>query len=535
MRKKLFIALIFLLSVMSCSFIEHSDRGIQNMDNYFDTDEECRTFVNGLYTAAFQISDWRWLVAPRLVNETATDDAWMGNTQQDASGFQPGAQYLITPNRLGYLDDLYRFRDVCITSCNIALEHLSVAPIQEGHRDQYMGEALFLRAYSYFELVNNFGGVPLILKSLSSSDMNMERSSVDQVYDQIEKDLIASSKLLKDAPALLDGMITTWAGKALMARVSLFRGKWKQARDYADSVIRSGVFSLEPNFLDIYNIHNKNGVESILEIQTNSITDKWLGNMLCVFTGARGESKDDFPSGDSGDILGGWGWCTPTSDLENCYLSERDEVRRRSTITVWGDPAYGDEELNPHHKFDLEQNKSGRIIRKFYVPVADRRVLSVPERAPLNVPVLRLAEMYLTRGEARFHLNDIDGALSDIDIVRARVGLTPKVGSVSGNDALRAIWKERRMELAFEGLRLYDIRREIDPDTHQPVICSLMGPEGSFVKYNTQVSTDLFETSNKKELQDKGINFDPSKHLLWPFPQSEIDRSKGLIKQNPNY
>ena len=62
-----------------------------------------------------------------------------------------------------------------------------------------------------------------------------------------------------------------------------------------------------------------------------------------------------------------------------------------------------------------------------------------------------------------------------------------------------------------------------------------MGPNGSFVLYNTVQSSDDYETTNKKELQDKGINFDPNKHLLWPIPQSEIDRSFGKITQNPNY
>jgi hypothetical protein len=82
---------------------------------------------------------------------------------------------------------------------------------------------------------------------------------------------------------------------------------------------------------------------------------------------------------------------------------------------------------------------------------------------------------------------------------------------------------------------LFDIRRQIDPATNKPVINGLMGPNGSFVLYNTAQSSDEYETTNKKELQDKGINFDPNKHLLWPIPQSEIDRSFGKITQNPNY
>lgn len=533
--KKIVASIAYGMLLMSCGFIEHDIRGVQNIDNYFQTEEECRTFVNGLYSSSFQISDWRFLVSPRLVNETATDDAWMGNTQQDHSGFFPGAHYVISPVNMGYLSYLYEYRYIAINDCNIALERIPEAPVSQEKIDQYVGEALFLRAYNYFELVNNFGGVPLITEFLTTSEMNAGRATVEEVYRQIEADLDSAMHLLDGLSFADKGMVTSWACKALHARVSLFQGKWEDARNYADDVILNGGFMLEPDFLDIWNVNNPNGVESIFEIQTNPSTDKALGNYICVYTAARGEKAEDFPSGSNDDILGGWGWCVPTSDLENCYLSEGDEIRRRSTITVWGEPAYGDEVLNPHHKFDLEQNKSGRVIRKFYVPVETRRTLVNPVEAPLNVPILRLAEMYLTRAEAKYYLNDIDGALDDIDFVRARVGLEGKKGTVSGTEVLYAIWKERRMELAFEGLRLYDIRREIDPATNRPVICSIMGPEGSFVRYNLYESDDIYETGNTKELQDKGINFDPSKHLLWPLPQSEIDRSRGVIVQNPNY
>jgi hypothetical protein len=119
-------------------------------------------------------------------------------------------------------------------------------------------------------------------------------------------------------------------------------------------------------------------------------------------------------------------------------------------------------------------------------------------------------------------------------MVRDRVFLAPKT-NLSGNDLLYAIWKERRMELAFEGIRLYDIRREIDPATNRSVIESLFGPDGSFVKYNTQTSTDEFELTNTLERQDKGTMFEAGKHLLWPVPQAEIDRSMGVVQQNPGY
>lgn len=537
--KKIIVAIIAVsLGLFSCEdFIEHDERGTQNLDNYFVTDAECQEFVNDLYKRAFLHYDWYQLIAARLANETATDDAWMGNTGQTAADFEPAAQYLITPNRMGYLTSLFKTRYENIMSCNIAINSIPTSPISEGQKEQYVGEALFLRAYNYLELVLNFGDVPLILNVLSSNEMDKERDSKEVIYRQIESDLKTALHKVKTSYGDSDkGRASKWACTALLARVSLYQSKWEDAYHYADTTIVNSGHRLEPEYINIWSVNNPNGVESIIESQTSSESDKQLGNQLCTFTGARGEKKENFPSNSTDDVMDGWGWCTPTSDLENCYLSEGDDIRRRSTITRYGEAAYGDEELNPTHIFDLTQNKSGRIIRKYYLPVATRRMLVNKQmNAPLNTPIIRLAEMYLTRAEAAYYLNKPAEAMDDVDLIRARVKLAPKKGTLSGTDVLYAIWKERRMELAFEGLRLFDIRRQIDPKTNQPVINGLMGPEGSFVLYNTQQSTDEYETSNKKELQDKGTNFDPKKHLVWPIPQSEIDRSSGKITQNPNY
>lgn len=536
--KKIILSIITTLSFLSCiDFINHDERGTLNLDTYFKTTEECQSFIDDLYKRAFLHYDWDKLIAPRLVNETATDDAWMGNTFQDASAFEPAAQYVITPNRMGYLTSLYKTRYENISACNIAINTIPSSPINEAYKDQFIGEALFMRAYNYYDLVNNFGDVPLILTILSSNEMNKVKDSKEKVYLQIENDLkSALAKVKSSYQESEKGRVTKWACTALLARVCLFQNKWKDAYHYADTTINHSGHALEPKFVDIWSVNNPNGVESILEAQTNDASDKQLGNQLSTFAGARGEKKENFPSKSAHDVMDGWGWCTPTSDLENCYISENDEIRRRCTITRNGEAAYGDEVLNPTHIFDLTQNKSGRIIRKYYIPVTTRRIL-IDKRmnAPLNVPIIRLAEMYLTRAEAAYHLNNNNQALDDIDFIRARVSLPPKKGTISGTQILYAIWKERRMELAFEGLRLFDIRRQIDPNTNKPVIAGLFGSSGSFVLYNTTSSKDQYETANKRELQDKGTNFDLNKHILWPIPQSEIDRSSGLIKQNPNY
>jgi hypothetical protein len=88
--------------------------------------------------------------------------------------------------------------------------------------------------------------------------------------------------------------------------------------------------------------------------------------------------------------------------------------------------------------------------------------------------------------------------------------------------------------MALEGDRLYDIRRWKD-QSGKPVIESIMGPNGSFVKYNTEESTDYYETNNLAEPQDEGIHFNPAVNLLWPIPNSEVVSSNGIVTQNPGY
>ncbi|WKL49679.1 RagB/SusD family nutrient uptake outer membrane protein [Flavobacterium pectinovorum] len=532
--KKIILSIIAIAATaVSCSdFIEKDERGKQTLENYFQTAQECENYTNELTRRLLVTNDWWVLVAPRVTNEMATDDAWMGNTGQDNSAHRPSSQYIISPDNMGDMNSSYTAHFYTIQSANIGLERMAEAPISESQKNQYMGESLFVRAYCYYELVNLFGGVPLYTTSLGTGDLKLERSSAAEVYAQIEADLKESAAKLETIPVNRSGRINKWAAYALLARVSLFQEKWAEAKLYSNKVITEGPFALEADFLNIWNVNNHNGVESILEAQSSDVQNKSLGSALPTLAGARGEDKKNFPSNDAADVLDGWGWCMPTSDLENAYLSENDVIRRRSTITKWGEAAYGDEVLNPTHKFSLNDNKSGRICRKYYIPIATRRALDNKDgHLPLNIPLIRLAEMYLTRAEANYHTGG--DALADINIIRARVKLDPKTG-LSGPTLLNQIYKERRLELAFEGLRLYDIRREKDPTTGKPVIESLMGPNGTFVQYNLN-SADPYETTNLREPQDKGINFNPAKNLLWPIPQMEIDLSGGVIKQNPGY
>ena len=125
-------------------------------------------------------------------------------------------------------------------------------------------------------------------------------------------------------------------------------------------------------------------------------------------------------------------------------------------------------------------------------------------------------------------------ARTSLNEVRGRVGLDPVASSVTGTELRDAIRLERRLELALENNRLFDLRRW-KTDDGKPMICSIMGPNGSFVRYNTEESTDQYELSNQIEASDKGITFTAPRDLLFPIPTSEITMSNGTIEQNPGY
>ena len=120
MKKILVSILTFAAVAVSCSdFIEKEARGTQTLENYFQTAQECENYTNELTQRLLLAKDWYTLLAPRLINETATDDAWMGNTGQDNGAFRPCAQYVVTPENMGAMNSIYTAHYYTIQSANI--------------------------------------------------------------------------------------------------------------------------------------------------------------------------------------------------------------------------------------------------------------------------------------------------------------------------------------------------------------------------------------------------------------------------------
>ena len=523
--KKYILVAIAVVQLMSCSkddFLDQPLRGSQQLDDYFSNGENAELFVNSVYE---QVNGQSWYQIEffRQICEMATDDNWAGNTEQPRPDITGIAAYNVFPGS-SYINSFWENTYIGITRANIALERIPEVDMDEDLRARLMGEARFLRAWYYFDLARNFGGVPIVTtytELLQPDITNATRATSDEVYDFVEEELalaIPDLPLKSEYAAQDRGRVTRGAAQTLLAKAFLYREKWSEAQNMALAVINSGEYQLEPQFENIHSVNNHHGIESIFEVEmiTNfQFTD--IGGTISTTSGSRADQ--------------GWGWCTPSSDLENAFLDEGDNIRLQSTIIKHGEAVYGDPAV-PSFDAALASNKSGRINRKAYIPIADRESPYMIGQHALPVVRFRLADVILIHAEASYFAGNAQAALQSLQQIRSRVGLNTDM-NLSGTALRDAIWKERRLELALEQQRLYDLRRQKINGVSR--MASIMGPNGSFVQYNTQVSTDPFETTNTGEAQNKGALFNVGVHLLWPIPPEEIQLSGGSITQNPGY
>ena len=551
------------LTFTSCEdFLTEEVRGQQNLDTYFTTADECEAYITGCYQD-ITCGGWWNINTVWLLSEMCSDDAWMGNTAQSQSDYISLAHYQGNGASNGPISNFWQYRYKGILRCNVAIDRISNAELEDKElQARLVAEARFLRGYFYFELARNFGGVPLITEfKMPEEIQGITRASLENTYKFIEEDLIAAAEVLPKRSEYADadmGRATSGAALGLLGKVYLYQEKWTEARDVLQKLIpESGYtgedaqtteYDLLPNFGDVWDKDFDNSVESLFEVQYEYHATLAVGGSLSTVTGARS----------CGAALGdGWAWCQPTANLEAAY-SEDDERREWTIIKTGCTEIKGETEenftkiLNDNkeisvyddcvEKYNLPANslvidpsghKSGRIIRKYYLPLNDRPEVYNTDKSPLNHRILRYADVLLMYAEACNELSDDTHAQAALNRVRNRAGLSPV--SVTGNELRHAIRNERRLELAFEQNRLYDIRRWKD-DNGKPVIANLMGENGSFVKWNTDPATrDAMEWDNQGEASDKGKSFREDRDLLFPIPLYEVTMSNGSIEQNPNW
>jgi len=356
------------------------------------------------------------------------------------------------------------YRTIYVT--NFVLQNLpKVSGVTEATRKSVTAEAKFLRAWAYFIATYTYGDVPLITGTDQIANRNVGRTARATILTAVLADYQAA---LADLPAVTSASTNaitngTYANqttcRAALARFYLYQKNWAQAEQLAGQVIASGIYTLQPNYIDVV---TKDFIsESILEV---------------------GYALSDDPG-------------TSNFGLNNLLVGRREVIPSNQLVVQLTSIQAGTrQQTMSFSTSNLRGNDNGWTVRKYGTASEDNN----------NIVLMRLAEMYLIRAEARAQqgkLTGTNGAIADLNVLRTRAK-APAIAATNQADVLLAVEQERVYELAFEGHRWYDLVRT----GRAQAVMSAFSP-------------------NWKEA-----------YLLWPIPQSEIQQNPALVgKQNPGY
>jgi starch-binding outer membrane protein, SusD/RagB family len=391
---------------------------------------------------------------------------------------------------------------------NTALQTIDSLKLSDPSSLTNEAEAKWFRALAYFDMVRVYGEVPKIdFRIYSASQANIPKSSISDIYALIDGDLTFAEQHLplnwRNATGSdpYPGRLTSGAAKTLHAKTLLYRNQYSQVLNLCKSVIASNEYSLHANYWSLWKTSAENSEESVFEIQ-NYVSPGQAnanggygdyGSFWGTCQGIRG------PSNTQWDL--GWGWNTPTQNLVDAY--EAGDLRKNATILFSGqsdDPANGGYGKTLPTAAALNANNVQYWNKKLYTdPNEQLQAGSVHLNGYTNMRLLRYADVLLMAAEAS---NELNGASDSTQIktwvnaIRQRAGL----GNIAYTDkaTMRAnIKHERRVEFGAEGERFFDLQRWGDA-------VSVLGPLG----------------------------YTEPKHKYFPLPQSTVDKSNGVLKQN---
>ena len=465
-------------------------------DSTFLVPANAEKFVNACYN---QLLQWQTSSFSFVGYASITsDDADKGSDPGDSGSDKDLMDNITYTATSGSIGEAWTGNYNGVTRCNQAIANVPKYSIADALKTRLLGEARFLRALYYFNLVRCFGDVPLVNKVVdvtNSSDLDMvnTRAPKDSIYAFIEKDLnfaIASLPKNTEYSSADLGRATKGAATALLAKVSMYEKKWAQALSLTDQIIGGsvGTYGLVTDYASIWREVGENSSESLFEIQGRGLTPNAGIQGFVDIQSARGSIK--YPDGTSG--ISGWGFNSPSQDLENAY--EPGDIRKAGTImykgqTLWDGAVVGNDVANPRYNY------------KAYVSKKLESFNDNDWESNKNIRVLRMGEVYLINAEAANELTKTAQAQTSLNAVRTRAGLANTTAS-NQTDLRTAIWNERRVELAMEYDRFFDLIRQ--------------GRAGTV-------------------LRALGKNFVDGKNEVFPVPQSEIDVSGGKLTQNKGY
>lgn len=355
-----------------------------------------------------------------------------------------------------------------------------------------LGEAKFLRAWAYFNLVRTFGEVPLIdFRIVDQASAIRPKSSVSDIYQLIDSDLQEAISVLPASWPNHPGRATKGAALAVKTKTLMARQRYAEALSSAKEIINSNQYNLVSPYESIFREEGENSAESIFEIQALYDGVQDFGVTYANRQGIRG----------SGEWNLGWGWNVPEQRLLEAF--EEGDPRLPATVLESGGVTYDGLTVPSGLDRPYWNNKAytSRALRDRYGSLGGEW---------FNVRIIRYADIVLLAAEAA---NEIGGAenirfaLEQLELVRARarganLSILPEVTTEDPDELRQAIRHERQVELAMENERFYDlVRWEIDVET----------------------------------MHAAGYSSYQARNRYFPIPQPEIDRAGGILIQNPDY
>ena len=476
MKPKILLLIIFtVLFAASCNVFDVAPESSFTPDGFYRNADDAKSAVSSVYD--LMNSQNLYDQAMWILMDQSTDDAEWGGGRSTANQAKNDVdKYTFTPATTTF----YAVWSTCyqgINRANAAIGRIPAIAMDEALRERFVAEAKFMRGFYYFTLVRLFGGAPLVLKeTVSLNNLQVARSTADEVYQQIMQDFTDAEAILPLTYSAGDkGRATKGAAKAFLAKVYLTRGEWANASAKADEVMTLGAgYDLWTNFSDVFLIANENGKESIFEIQA-------LGGGFAEGSYMQGYMRPPF---DRVNGVAGFGDDPVTKNLYDAYAS--NDLRRDVTLKLYtptGTPAAPASIAFPCY------------VGKYKDPSA-----TANGEGSNNYPLIRYSDILLMYAEALNEqtANDPD-AYDAINKVRNRAGLADLTADLTRDQFRDSVLLERRLELAFEGHRWYDLVR----------------------------TNRLIQALND---QNPAIPVQ-SRHYLFPIPQTERDANP-LLGQN---
>lgn len=445
MKKFSFIilAIFSLCFVTSCDdFLDESDPTKLDTENYYKTDEQFKQAANGVYS---QLQDyvsgaWEW-------EEFITDNTTCHFNTQDrgqAAGLEAIEYWHINATTMEQIGpyNIYNGIYSSLVNINTIIQKLQDADISEDVKTSIDGQMHFMRAFYYFELVRLFGKVIILTEPIANADdaWNYSRSSISEVYDFIAQDIenaIANLPLPSDVASDEIGIPTKGAAYMLQGRMYLTLKQYPEAIASFTKVTEMG-YELLDDYAQVFDPVYKNHKESIMDVQFQGDND--LGEYS-------GFLYSFYPRESYGAVIpfsgvSGGGWNIPTLDIINDY--EEGDLRKDVSLK------------------EGYTNNDGEWVAVPYINKYNH-AHSIEGRPNDNWPLMRYAETLLSLAEA---INENEGPTTEaygyLNQVRERAGLEALSG-LSQDEFRTAVLHERRIELAFENHRWFDLKRTMTP------------------------------------------------------------------------